>query len=525
MFPKLERLNLSFCMSLSELHPSVGFLDKLVYFDIKDCYNLKMFPRIVNMKSLQEISFEGCKRLKNFPEIVGRMESLKRMNLSRTAIKEVPSSIGYDLFNLQVLYLQKCENLTNLPLSIYELQDLRYLQLKGCTKLVLIPFLNKEKYCEVLAPTSNSNISHYGKATSIQEADDDADDGQGNLAFPSLRYFFVGGCYTSDCDFLVTLGCASTLKQLDFSESNFVSLPASLPKFINLECLNLSGCKRLQDVLELPPNLKRLYVRGCVSLERISKLSNILKHQESQMFEQLDLSNCWRLCDNLVQEAEKKGLLVNDGDHQVEVDLFSLFLSSQKSAFRVVFPASHEILEWFSCQMDFKGNGLFEFYIQVLPNFKWENTGLVLYVAADEMLNWGFEIRINKVLVRSNLDDRFCKGFHEADSARVWLHYIPFDRIDMRLFGYRRPLPPFQCRVTIYQTLNSNVVPLKRCGVHLVMPPNEVCMKLSQTQNLRNRLKAEVYVDELESSDSNSKLAYSSREEGPSGLKRGRIDL
>ncbi|XP_040366110.1 uncharacterized protein LOC121050404 [Rosa chinensis] len=66
----------------------------------------------------------------------------------------------------------------------------------------------------------------------------------------------------------------------------------------------------------------------------------------------------------------------------------------------------------------------------------------------------------------------------------------------------------FSVRVSIYQRLYSGAVPLKSCGVHLdlVMPPNEVCMKLSHAQNLRNRLKAED--EELK------------RRRGPSGLKR-----
>ncbi|KAM5574057.1 TMV resistance protein N-like, partial [Rosa sericea] len=475
MFPNLERLDLNSCTSLAELHPSVGFLDKLVDFNLKDGSKLKMFPKIVNMKSLQNIDLRGCKRLENFPEIEGRMESLTHMNVSGTAIKEVPSSIGHHLFNLQIFSLQKCENLSNLPLSIFELQKLVYFELTGCPKLVL-PFPNKVKYCEVPAPTSNSKISRYSKATSSEKEShsdsDGADDDQGNLAFPSLEYFDAGGCNISNCDFLMTLGCASTLDTLNFSESNFVSLPACLAtKFINLKKLNLNGCKRLQEVPGLPPNLVVLDVRDCVSLERISKLSNILKHQESQMFEWLDLTNCWRLCDNLVQEAEKKF------DHQVEADLFSLFLSSQKSAFGVVFPASHEIPKWFSCQMDFIGNGLFEFYIQVLPNFKRHNTGLALCVAGEEVLDWEFEIRINEARVTDHC-------FNEGDSALLGMQYIPFDTIPFD------SLPPFICRVSIHQNLRSNMVPLKRCGVHLVMPPNEVCMKLSQALNFRNRLKA-----------------------------------
>ncbi|XP_062026549.1 disease resistance protein Roq1-like isoform X2 [Rosa rugosa] len=487
----LELLNLSYCTSLAELHPSVGFLNKLVKFEITNCDNLKMFPRIVNMKSLDYFDLTGCKRLENFPEIVGRMESLTALLVGKTAIKELPSSFGYDLFNLRILHLCSCDNLTNLPLSIYELQKLQHLALIGCRKLELPPFPKKMEYCEMPTPTSSSKISHYGKATS-SEKESDCDGGgggggddQGNVVFPS------------DSDFLVRLGCASTLTELGFPASNFVSLPACLTKFINLKALHLCGCKRLQQVPELPAKLKMLNVRNCVSLERISKLSNILKNQESQMIKWLDLTNCWRLCDNLVQEAEKKGLLVNY-DHQVEADLFSLFLSSQKSEFGVVLPG-YEIPKWFSCQMDFKGNGLFEFDIQVLPNFKWENTGLALCVTAARMYDCGLEIFINEVLlpIKSLSELRHYHGNPEdADSPRMSLFYIPFHR--MGPSGYKRPLPPFQCRVSIYQRFYTNVVPLKSCGVHLVMPPNEVCMKLSHAQNLTNRLKAEDRQDSRE---------------------------
>ncbi|KAM5575987.1 hypothetical protein ABKV19_014755 [Rosa sericea] len=502
MFPNLERLNLNDCTSLAQLHPSVGFLDKLVEFNIRNCDNLEMFPRIVNMKSLKFFDLSDCKRLKNFPEIVRRMESLTRMDVSRTAIKEVPSSIGYDLCNLVNLSIYSCKNLTNLPPSIYGLPKLRNLGLKYCPKLVLPPFPKKVEYCEMPTPTSSSKISQYGKATSSEtESNYDGgggdDDDQGNLAlFPSLRFFYPGRCYTSDCDFLVRLGCASTLTTLDFSESNFVSLPACLTKFINLEELSLRGCNRLQEVLELPPKLRVLDVSDCLSLERISKLSNIWKYRESQMFEWLDLTNCRRLRDNLVQEAETKGLLVNY-DHQVEADLFSLFLSSQKSEFGVVFPASLEIPKWFSCQMDFKGNGQFEFDIQVLPNFKWENTGLALCVAAERTLCLGFQIFINEVLlpIESLHNHILLRGFNWGDdSAHVWLFYIPFDTIDMSPFGYQRPLAPFQCRVSIYQRLYPDEAPLKSCGVHLVMPPNEECMKLSHAWNLRDSHKTGLFL-------------------------------
>ncbi|XP_004301798.1 PREDICTED: TMV resistance protein N-like [Fragaria vesca subsp. vesca] len=485
-FPNLKWLKLTSCASLAELHPSVGFLDKLVFLDLNHCCNLKTFPRMVNMKSLQEINLGGCKRLENFPEIVGRMESLNMMDLSGTAIKELPSSIGYHLFNLSRLYLFNCENLKSLPLSINELQRLWSLELTGCPKLELTPVSNKVEYGEA----SNSNISHYDKQISSEN-----DDGRGNFVFPSLQSFGRGGCNISDCDFLVTL-YASTLHWLDLSHNNFVSLPTGLTKFIKLKHLLLTGCKMLQEVTKLPPNLQLLCVRDCVSLERISKLSNILKHQELQMFLWLDLTNCWRLCDNLVREAGKNGLLVND-DHQVETDLFSLFLSPQKSAFSVRLPRSREISKWFSCLMDFRGNGRSEFHIQVLTNFKWQNTGLALCVDVSEnTLNGKFEIFFNEVRVKIGGFSHYPQ--FDGDTA-VLLFYIPFDGMDVYpAFGYTRPVPPFQCRVTICQTYGG---PMKSCGMHLVMPPNEVRMELSQALCHTNTTEADCLLYVLDSID------------------------
>ncbi|PRQ23469.1 hypothetical protein RchiOBHm_Chr6g0261701 [Rosa chinensis] len=255
-------------------------------------------------------------------------------------------------------------------------------------------------------------------------------------------------------------------------------------KFVNLWELNLRGCTRLEEIPELPPRIGRLYVRDCVSLERISKLSNILERRESQMIEEMDLTNCWRLCQNLVQMANKE-------DDEVHADLFSRLLSSQQFKFTITFPVPRSgVPMWFSCQMDFKGHRRFEFCIETLAHFKWDNTGLALCVAIDQKLQdtsavFSFEvcIHINEVLV-SNLFPQHVD--------HVWLHYVPF--LEMWRFGYMRPLPPFMCRVIIYQHSHSEAS-LNSVGVHLVMPPNEdVCMKLICSENLTSKfLGGEVY--------------------------------
>ncbi|PRQ23573.1 putative leucine-rich repeat domain, L domain-containing protein [Rosa chinensis] len=396
------------------------------------------------------------------------MKCMTSLYLYNTGIKALPSSIGY-LINLEYLTLGGCGNLTDLPCGIYELQKLREVYLSECPKLVRFP--NKVE-SEVL-PTY-SKVSHDNRDSSSEPESDT----EFNLALPCLDRFHAGGCNLSNIDFLASLDCASTLYSLDISESPIVILPECIiNKFVNLGKLNLRGCRRLVEIPELPPSISWLNVRDCVSLERISKLSNILERKESQMIKEMDLTNCWRLCQNLVGMA-------NEDDDEVDADLFSRLLSSQQFQFTIRFPVPRSgVPKWFSCQMDFKGHRRFEFCIETLANFKWDNTGLALCVAVDQRLQdpWtSFQvyIHINEVRVSEP------ESVDSAESDHVWLHYVPF--LDM---CYMRPLPPFTCRVIIYQHEDSKSS-IKSCGVHLVMPPNEdVSMKLIRAENLTSELK------------------------------------
>ncbi|XP_024163953.2 disease resistance protein RPV1 [Rosa chinensis] len=467
--PNLEFLDLSYCKSLKKVHPSVGSLKKLVGLNLERCSNLVRLPGEVNWRSLRSINLDYCTRLESFPEIEGEMKYMTRLGLSNNAIKALPSSIGY-LINLRSLVLDNCGNLTDLPCSIYELQKLWWVSFSDCPKLVRFP--NKVE-SEVL-PTY-SKVSHDNHNSVEPEPDTEF-----NSVLPSLSYFGADRCNLSNIDFLASLDCASTLENLDLSGSTIVILPECIiNKFVNLWELNLIGCTRLVEIPELPPSIKTLNVTGCVSLERISKLSNILERKESQkMIEKMDLTNCRRLCQNLVEMANK------DDEDEVHADLISRLLSSQQSEFTITFTVPRsEVPKWFSGQMDFMGHLRFEFYIETLANFKWDNAGLAVCVAVDQKLQdpWTgfmFYIHINEVCVSIP----HSKVVHSEESDHVWLHYVPF--LEMWRFGYTLPLPPFTCQVIIYQQEHPRP-PIKSCGVHLVMPPNEdVCMKLIRAENL-----------------------------------------
>ncbi|XP_048447543.1 disease resistance protein RPV1-like [Pyrus x bretschneideri] len=292
---------------------------------------------------IESIYLGDCGKLEHFPEIAGKMGSLTWMDVSRTAIKELPSSIGY-LTGLQTLLLLGCENLTTLPFSIYELQHLKVVYFHGCPNLVTFPskatfeLSSSAEPGPLLLPTnSNSSLDNCG-----------------SLLLPKLEEFDIKGGNLSEINFLGTLDSVSTLFRLDLSGSNFVTFSVSITTYISFRILDLHGCKRLEEIPELPPKVGWLDASGCVSLERFSKLSNIMESKELQMISWIDLSNCRGLFDNLARNGEKmKNSSVND-----QASAFSDFLlmSSQQSKFQVVFPGN-EIPKWFSCHKDLEELG------------------------------------------------------------------------------------------------------------------------------------------------------------------------
>ncbi|CAL2278869.1 unnamed protein product [Prunus armeniaca] len=478
--PNLQFLNLDDCTSLVEVHPSVGFHDKLLEVSFVRCHNLTLFP-IIKSKSLEVLNLQDCRRLETFPEIGGKMDSLREMLLSGSGIKELPASIAY-LISLEFLDISRCENLTNLPPSIYELEQLNYIFLQRSRKLVTFP--NKMK-SEVLG----SAVSH-------------------TLALPSLEEFSLEGSNLSEFNFLRTLDCVSTLSVLDLKQCDFlISIPKCITKFVNLLELYLHGCKSLRDIPELPPKIVKLDASDCESLERFSSLSNILKgKKDSQMIKFVDLCNCQRLCGNLARDLTKKqNILAKE-----QITLFDHLLSSQQLGFQVLFPASFEALSTlFGCHKGVKERDeQCEFLIEIPPDFKCQNQGLALYAAVESLKindeDHGFItfISVNQPGVEP-YSIRFSHRSRKIGSGHVWLCYIPFREMFYRDDQITWPQSPFACRV-YFLNLTEDTLRFKSFGVHLVMTQDDEDLSIfmedgeSESDDLEDEEDGESEPDDLE---------------------------
>ncbi|XP_050114712.1 disease resistance protein RUN1-like isoform X3 [Malus sylvestris] len=133
--PNLEELILEGCESLTEIHPSIGHLKRLSLVNLRDCHKLISLPRdFYKLKSVETLLLNMCSKFIELHEDIGEMISLRTLEAERTAIREVPPSIGH-LKRLSLVNLRHCHKLISLPRDFYKLKSVETLLLNYCQQL------------------------------------------------------------------------------------------------------------------------------------------------------------------------------------------------------------------------------------------------------------------------------------------------------------------------------------------------------------------------------------------------------
>ncbi|KAK3430899.1 hypothetical protein EUGRSUZ_E02571, partial [Eucalyptus grandis] len=122
--PNLKELKFWNCKNLVEAHESIANHDKLQVLHFKWCPELRVFPNVLESKSLRDLNFSVCSKFERFPDIPHELRCLKRLSILHTAIKELPTSIE-NLVSLERMFLDICKNSVSIPSNIYKLQNLR----------------------------------------------------------------------------------------------------------------------------------------------------------------------------------------------------------------------------------------------------------------------------------------------------------------------------------------------------------------------------------------------------------------
>ncbi|WJX32908.1 hypothetical protein P8452_21183 [Trifolium repens] len=132
--PNLQIVNLSYCKSLRQLHPSVFTRPKLRELHLWHCRKIKSLKTDIHSKSLQKVILSDCSSLVEFSLT---SEEMTWLSLNGTAICEFPSSMWRNS-KLNDLNLGECKKLKIVRKQISTDLGLRYvrmLNLSGCTEI------------------------------------------------------------------------------------------------------------------------------------------------------------------------------------------------------------------------------------------------------------------------------------------------------------------------------------------------------------------------------------------------------
>ncbi|RVW37807.1 putative WRKY transcription factor 19 [Vitis vinifera] len=246
------------------------------------CISIESLPRdFYKLKCLQSLSCAQCSKLKSFPEIKGNMRKLRKLDLSETAITEVPSSIEH-LNGVEDLDLK----------SICTLSSLKTLQLDWCSRLEGFPEFTKEmenlESIELSATNINELPSSIGHLMALLYLDLSScpivslPESICNLS--SLQALFLDNCLRLKGFPEIKVGDMKNLRTLDFRSTESICNSRSLKTLYVFDCLNLhglqvdlGGLQCLEDLMlshqgvirrdNFFSSLKRLYVRDCNLME------------------------------------------------------------------------------------------------------------------------------------------------------------------------------------------------------------------------------------------------------------------
>ena len=261
---KLREIDLS-GTAIVEVPSSIEHLNGLEYFDLSQCKNLVSLPEsICNLRSLEILDVRGCSKLERLvvepneewyltccilkPGITWDNDcfsSLNTLNLQSHQMEaEAPNHPILPLLSLVELSVRNSRYLRNFS-DGFHLSSLKVLSVGNFNPVARGLIFNGIFLQSSLRRLSlhNCNLMEKGIiSTNIW-----------NLS--SLVSLSLSNCSLREGDILNHICHLSSLKELSLEANHFSSIPDSFNRLSNLRGLNLSHCKQLRYIPELPSSL------------------------------------------------------------------------------------------------------------------------------------------------------------------------------------------------------------------------------------------------------------------------------
>ncbi|KAL5554511.1 hypothetical protein UlMin_041912 [Ulmus minor] len=426
--------------ALEELPSSIESLENLVHLDLRYCFRLRSLPKlprnievleldysgieqipsssIEGLYSLQLLSLSCCKSLESLPSNIN-LKSLEELNLVQTSIKELPSTIE-NLIGLRYLYLGSCEHLEFIPKTLCKLTRLQELSLCGCSKLESFPML---------------------------------------LGVCSLTQLNLRNCNIREIP--DWLGSLTSLTVLDLGGNIFNGIPASIGMLYKLKELDISNCKNLQSLPELPLFIESVNAEDCSSLEKVSTLRSTLtlgrwldKYDSDYYQRKFSFLNCTNLGEDAIKNIFTEFLYKVFCTATTPLEIVSGDV--------VVCYPTEEIPRWFNNQSE--GSSI---TITLPPNWYNPKTFLGFVVSVAFFCKQGYDVNsINCELhLKTNCGESLeydvfkykssVQSSLHSDRTLMWYNY--FDHSKANFEKYQEASLEFKSRFIV-----------KRCGLRLL---------------------------------------------------------